>query len=819
MDRNAKSIVAKNYDAKKTIVECAMNSWAGRLVYRKWDAKTKKFIRNSYVVIPIDCGVTSRGNNVIYVEDVDQNLQVKMFIIKQIVSFENLKEKHKTAFPIKVDNIKKMFGISTVALQQEESKVAGATRRDSIVAKMERIAQNIYEFSGCEGHLYSDSKKKDSNSYDVVVDDGRIGRIARSVVAFLTESQKRITDEFTQKRPEGLSFGDYFKWDSNGRVFMPLSSSDTVQDINKINDANAREIAKIIDDEGYVCPDYASGYCYEKSDKDFASKNPPKVITLLKKSFRKKKIDQESLERLQKAFNEREVGTMKHKGNMRLVMCITHNPDDIAGMSTDRGWTSCMKLPSFLSEVSETELKRIVESIFAFATKFSDAENERTIFNAFCDFNGILGHNKQDMNAVSEKYGISDSILEMYFNKIEWKINSGGQYYPTALKQVKYGGMVAYLLREDDKDINKPFARIAIKRFQNGAGGFLFRHETRIYGDEHVAEECGFMHALAKELDASNNTTMTSVSREYRRSDGGSWSDSLDDIDYDSLDVDSLCKMQWRDVYEIIRGNKVQIDEEGFMRILDAHRNSPPLGIFDAYEENYGRLSRQFIRKYAKWMDTEKYDYATADSEKNYVGDDAPHSVKEMVGALYDKMEEVRYGDDYGVMIEGYEGFPEFSGNVSPLIAIGCGDIPSAVRTFCLEAIADSLEDYFKGMKKNDYFKDKFSKYLTYASFEDDFFNGKLDDKVHEDVLDDIAYDLGNAFVGYSLETSVEAVEEEVYKIRGWFTYYFPYESHGINRVKAYENSTSINVKHEGWKEKLTAYVEDLFDSAVPELF
>ncbi|MBR4315490.1 MAG: hypothetical protein IKP65_00770 [Alphaproteobacteria bacterium] len=43
-------------------------------------------------------------------------------------------------------------------------------------------------------------------------------------------------------------------------------------------------------------------------------------------------------------------------------------------------------------------------------------------------------------------------------------LNEGGEYYYTALNQVQYGGMCAYLIDKDDRDIERPYARIAIKR-------------------------------------------------------------------------------------------------------------------------------------------------------------------------------------------------------------------------------------------------------------------------------------------------------------------------------------------------------------------
>jgi hypothetical protein len=86
-------------------------------------------------------------------------------------------------------------------------------------------------------------------------------------------------------------------------------------------------------------------------------------------------------------------------------ICITHNPYDIAGMSTNRNWTSCMNLDT-------------------------------------------------------------------------------GKFKITPLKQVQYGGMCAYLIKKEDKDIQEPIARIAIKRFistKKNDNSFIFAPEKEIY--------------------------------------------------------------------------------------------------------------------------------------------------------------------------------------------------------------------------------------------------------------------------------------------------------------------------------------------------
>lgn len=103
--------IAKNQDAKIAIIRSAMYSFTGNMIYRKWDKTSKRFIKKRYEIIPIDCGITSAGNSVLYAEDYRDNKQIKMFIINQIEKFQVNKRKVKPAFPIKLKNIRKMFNI------------------------------------------------------------------------------------------------------------------------------------------------------------------------------------------------------------------------------------------------------------------------------------------------------------------------------------------------------------------------------------------------------------------------------------------------------------------------------------------------------------------------------------------------------------------------------------------------------------------------------------------------------------------------------------------------------------------------------------
>lgn len=97
------------------------------------------------------------------------------------------------------------------------------------------------------------------------------------------------------------------------------------------------EILNILDQEGYYCPDYRQAMAYKKEDK--LKTKPIKLIKVLSKSL---KNDPEQFNILKKKVDER-LGTSR-KTNIKCLICITHNPYDVAGMSTNRNWTSCMEL-------------------------------------------------------------------------------------------------------------------------------------------------------------------------------------------------------------------------------------------------------------------------------------------------------------------------------------------------------------------------------------------------------------------------------------------------------------------------------------------
>lgn len=278
-------------------------------------------------------------------------------------------------------------------------------------------------------------------------------RVARELVAELTPAQKRMTDGYAGRRKEGLSFGEMFKEE---RTYFPL---DWKMPPGFLAAPPPEEVEELLDENGYFMPDYSENAVYPKDDPGMATKNPPKFTTILKKIF---KDDPEECEKRIRSFRERKEGRSRRRllANPVLSICITHNPYDVAGMSTNRDWTSCMALG---------------------------------------------GDPRPGIKEESDIYG--------------------GSHCDTALKQVQYGGMCAYLIDRDDTGIDHPYARIAIKRLESAAGDFMFRPEEHIYGDVRLGKACGFDQKVGELLDESNRQT-AGRSKYFRRHDGNSYSDT-----------------------------------------------------------------------------------------------------------------------------------------------------------------------------------------------------------------------------------------------------------------------------------------------------
>jgi hypothetical protein len=306
----------------------------------------------------------------------------------------------------------------------------------------------------------------------------KFNSIFNLILEELNDDQKEMVDMYTARRKKTLSFGPMFK---DERTYFDVSK--TTLDVLK----TPKEILDIVDDAGYYINDYREGYAYKKGDK--LKNKPVKILKILSKELNNKTAGQNEFNRLKKLFDER-LSTSR-KTAIDCLICITHNPYDVAGMSTDRNWTSCMELEA-------------------------------------------------------------------------------GAYYETALKQVQYGGMCAYLIKADDKNIEEPIARIAIKRLVgiNDSKAFIFVSEDNIYGDSQFAKELNFDTQVKQILEQSNEKTFKTEFM-FKRRDGNSYSDLnieeviLPTVSKETMDKfkqrveknkklrENLSKLDWRSIFKL----------------------------------------------------------------------------------------------------------------------------------------------------------------------------------------------------------------------------------------------------------------------------
>lgn len=203
-------------------------------------------------------------------------------------------------------------------------------------------------------------------------------------------------------------------------------------------------------ENGYEIVDYKKGFCKKNGKQEKINvvleklknqqiqelEEQDKIEKILNLEYKKDKIIKFFNELIQ-TFYDSEYRRGKKESSFKIA--ISQNPHDVAKMSTDRGWKSCMELQK--------------------------------------------GEHREDV-----------------------------------YREVESGGIVAYLIRPNDLDIQRPMARIHIRRFLNDLGENIAIQEETVYGSDIP----GFSEAVAKWLKEKQPNITPGL---YRRK-GGEWSDS-----------------------------------------------------------------------------------------------------------------------------------------------------------------------------------------------------------------------------------------------------------------------------------------------------
>lgn len=119
---------------------------------------------------------------------------------------------------------------------------------------------------------------------------------------------------------------------------LDIDNSEIIK-VNKIF-LSARDV---LSKAGYsldTAEDYIKGLAYAKEDKD--KKQPTRIGKILQKNIENSDKYKVDIKQLADSFRDDPVRTAKKKNSFKVV--ISRHPYDIAGMSTDRSWRSCMNL-------------------------------------------------------------------------------------------------------------------------------------------------------------------------------------------------------------------------------------------------------------------------------------------------------------------------------------------------------------------------------------------------------------------------------------------------------------------------------------------
>ena len=327
------------------------------------------------------------------------------------------------------------------------------------------------------------------------------------------EQFKDKVEELAKKNPR--PFGRWFP--AGDRVYIPYRAEGDFSEYDKF-------VIDFFTRQGYSV-DWIGGYVEKGNRKESLVKVLTKIERLKineakkgPKSERRVESIKKFFENLKDTFQESKV---RKSGNKKLLIAISQDPHDIAKMSTDRGWTSCMNLV--------------------------DGAHKESVY---CE--------------------VSD------------------------------GGLIAYLIKENDKEIKKPLARVLIRRYVNKEGKSHAVLEDQIYG----TADPGFWGTVKKWLDDRQVQTKGVYKRK-----GGEYSDSLkSELFPDPSDLESEVKtfiMGGRPIPEsllfMVMGNKKKVSSEIFENVQAQ--------IFDNLSNHE---NRNFIKKHPQIL----LDYLNQDPSK-----------------------------------------------------------------------------------------------------------------------------------------------------------------------------------------------------------
>jgi hypothetical protein len=275
---------------------------------------------------------------------------------------------------------------------------------------------------------------------------------------------RRYVKSFNKERYEELfqNLKKKYSGDRNAyRIYFPLIKSDKYEIKSEIKD----KVTKLLNDNEFDIIDYVAGRC-----KGRKGKNESKIGKILTSLSRK---NPEAKELMAEFVSD----PIRKSSQDNLLVCLSRHPYDIAGADTDRHWTNCMTIGTgtskYIDELIEErdkifkELSKHLDYLNPLKMEYKELIGDDDLDNDDDDRCSQISNeireyeSKYDVNKLKKEYGqILDSIEDR---------TAHGQNAHYLIQDVKQGSLIAYLIKENDKDIKKPIANWNIKPFVNSA--------------------------------------------------------------------------------------------------------------------------------------------------------------------------------------------------------------------------------------------------------------------------------------------------------------------------------------------------------------
>lgn len=209
---------------------------------------------------------------------------------------------------------------------------------------------------------------------------------------------KPYMKDWNRERYSDIFINPKYKHDKKGyRVFLPIEPENKTIEKSQTH----KEIEKFLNQNGFEIIDYIKGIARNKTKnqeikigKILNKLNPTETVSVTNTKGITKNLP------LIDAFN---VDKTREAKKSEYIAVISRHPYDIAGMSTNRGWTSCMNLDTGINRhYVPIDIKE--GTIIAYVTKISDPDlknpTARVLIKPFVD---ILG-------SPNIQFGIEDRI-------------------------------------------------------------------------------------------------------------------------------------------------------------------------------------------------------------------------------------------------------------------------------------------------------------------------------------------------------------------------------------------------------------------------